>query len=177
MYCLWCPLLLLWCPCYYLLLYCPLLPTACFCIVPDTAYCLFLYCPCFYLLPVAVLSLLFLLPVAVLSLFLLSDCSCQNDPFAIAVAFIQNPMRQECSESVQARRTTLYKSFTCTVVVTNEDNYRQPRCRPTGEPVWPSGKALGCKQKDLGSIALRLSFLFRKGSGLWTLSCDSVPHN
>ena len=27
-------------------------------------------------------------------------------------------------------------------------------------PVWPSGKALGCKRKDLGSIPLRLSFLF-----------------
>ena len=29
-------------------------------------------------------------------------------------------------------------------------------------PVWPSGKALGCKRKDLGSIPLRLSFLFKK---------------
>ena len=32
------------------------------------------------------------------------------------------------------------------------------------EPVWPSGKALAGKQKDLGSIPLRLSFLFRKAS-------------
>ena len=29
---------------------------------------------------------------------------------------------------------------------------------------------------DLGSIPLRLSFLF-KSCGLWTLSCDFVPHN
>ena len=32
------------------------------------------------------------------------------------------------------------------------------------------------KQRDLGSNPLRLSFLF-KGCGLWTLSCDFVPHN
>ena len=32
------------------------------------------------------------------------------------------------------------------------------------------------KQKDLGSNLLRLSFLF-KSCGLWTLSCDFVPHN
>ena len=39
------------------------------------------------------------------------------------------------------------------------------------DPVWPSGK-----QRDLGSNPLRLSFHF-KGCGLWTLSCDFVPHN
>ena len=32
------------------------------------------------------------------------------------------------------------------------------------------------KQKDLGSKLLRLSFLFKR-CGLWTLSCDFVPHN
>ena len=32
------------------------------------------------------------------------------------------------------------------------------------------------KQKVLGSIPLRLSFFF-KSCGLWTLSCDFVPHN
>ena len=32
------------------------------------------------------------------------------------------------------------------------------------------------KQRDLGSNPLRLSFLF-KNCGLWTLSCDFVPHN
>ena len=32
------------------------------------------------------------------------------------------------------------------------------------------------KQRDLGSNPLRLSFLF-KSCGLWTLSCDFVPHN
>ena len=42
-----------------------------------------------------------------------------------------------------------------------------------GEPVWPSGTG---KQKDFGSNPLRLSFLF-KCCGLWTLSCDFVPHN
>ena len=42
------------------------------------------------------------------------------------------------------------------------------------EPVWPSGKA--GKQKGLGSIPLRLSRLFKKVCGLWTLSCDFVPH-
>ena len=42
------------------------------------------------------------------------------------------------------------------------------------EPVWPSGKA--GKQRDLGSNPLRLSFLC-KNCGLWTLSCDFVPHN
>ena len=30
------------------------------------------------------------------------------------------------------------------------------------EPVWPGGKALADKRKDLGSIPLRLSFLFEK---------------
>ena len=40
---------------------------------------------------------------------------------------------------------------------------------PFSEPGLPSGK-------DLGSIPLRLSFLF-KSCGLWTLSCDFVPHN
>ena len=32
------------------------------------------------------------------------------------------------------------------------------------------------KQRDFGSNPLRLSFLFKSG-GLWTLSCDFVPHN
>ena len=49
---------------------------------------------------------------------------------------------------------------------------------PTGkvlcEPVWSSGKA--GKQRDFGSNPLRLS-LFFKSCGLWTLSCDFVPHN
>ena len=44
----------------------------------------------------------------------------------------------------------------------------------TCEPVWPSGKA--GKRRDLGSNPLRLSFRF-KSCGLWTLSCDFVPHN
>ena len=35
-----------------------------------------------------------------------------------------------------------------------------------------------CKQKDLGSIPLQLSFpALEKGCGLWRLSCDLVPHN
>ena len=33
------------------------------------------------------------------------------------------------------------------------------------------------KQRDFGSNLLRLSFLFKKSCGLWTLSCDFVPHN
>ena len=32
------------------------------------------------------------------------------------------------------------------------------------------------KQRDLGSNPLRFAFLF-KSCGLWTLSCDFVPHN
>ena len=32
------------------------------------------------------------------------------------------------------------------------------------------------KQRDLGLNPLRLSFLF-ESCGLWTLSCDFVPHN
>ena len=39
--------------------------------------------------------------------------------------------------------------------------------------------ALDCqagKQRDFGSNLLRFSFLF-KCCGLWTLSCDFVPHN
>ena len=44
------------------------------------------------------------------------------------------------------------------------------------EPVWPSGKA--GKQKDLGSIPLRLSaFLFKKLCFQCRLSCDFGPHN
>ena len=39
------------------------------------------------------------------------------------------------------------------------------------ELVWPRGK-----QRDLGSNLLRLSFLVTS-CGLWTLSCDFVPHN
>ena len=37
-------------------------------------------------------------------------------------------------------------------------------------------RRLAGKRKDLCSIPLRLSFLF-KSCGLWTLSCDFVPHN
>ena len=48
------------------------------------------------------------------------------------------------------RKDTLITSYTC-------------------ELVWPSGKA--DKQKGLGVILLRLSFLF-KSCDLWTLSCD-----
>ena len=36
-------------------------------------------------------------------------------------------------------------------------------------------KSQAGKQKDLGSNLLWLSFLF-KSCGLWTLSCDFVPH-
>ena len=35
---------------------------------------------------------------------------------------------------------------------------------------------LAVRRSDLGSNLLRLSFLF-KSCGLWTLSCDFVPHN
>ncbi len=35
-----------------------------------------------------------------------------------------------------------------------------------------------CKQKDLGSIPLQLSFpALQKGCGLWRLSCHLVPHS
>ena len=48
----------------------------------------------------------------------------------------------------------------------------------SGEPVWPSGKA--GKPKDLGSIPLRLSFLFKKvvvcGHCLVTLSITSYSN-
>ena len=49
----------------------------------------------------------------------------------------------------------------------------QPRTAKC-DPVWSRGTA--GKQKDLGSIPLRLSFLF-KSCDLWTLSYDFVPHN
>ena len=45
-----------------------------------------------------------------------------------------------------------------------------------GEPVWPSGKALGWEAEgprfDTASVLLSL----QKGCGLWTLSCDFVYH-
>ena len=45
-----------------------------------------------------------------------------------------------------------------------------------GEPVWPSGKALGWEAKgprfDTASALLTL----QKGCGLWTLPCDFVHH-
>ena len=45
------------------------------------------------------------------------------------------------------------------------------------QPVWPSGKAMAGKRKDLASIPLRLSFLFKKvvvcGHCLVTLSITS----
>ena len=41
----------------------------------------------------------------------------------------------------------------------------------SGEPVWPSGKALGWKAEGPRFDPLRLSFLFKNG-GLWTLSRD-----
>ena len=37
-------------------------------------------------------------------------------------------------------------------------------------------RRLAGKQRDLGSNPLRICFLF-KSCGLWTLSCDFVPHN
>ena len=45
------------------------------------------------------------------------------------------------------------------------------------EPVWTSGKALGWKAEGpwLDSASALLSL--PKGCGLWTLSCDFVPHN
>ena len=42
----------------------------------------------------------------------------------------------------------------------------QGPCFTDGVPAWPSGKA--GEQKDLGSIALLLSSLFKR-CGLWTL--------
>ena len=49
-------------------------------------------------------------------------------------------------------------------------------CWICSEPVWSSGKAGKAGKRDLGSIPLWRSFLF-KSCGLWTLSCDFVPHN
>ena len=45
------------------------------------------------------------------------------------------------------------------------------------EPVWPSGKAFGWQAEGprLDSASALLSL--QKGCGLWTLSCDFVPHN
>ena len=63
----------------------------------------------------------------------------------------------------------------------SETSHRvSPQCRngrgpllEMGEPVWRSGG----KRKDLGSIPLQLSFLFKKVVVLsWTLSCDFVHH-
>ena len=62
----------------------------------------------------------------------------------------------------------LHAVFLLSLPVLLEEDWR------TGEPVRPSGKA--GKRRDLGSNPLRLSFLF-KSCGLWTLSCDLVPHS
>ena len=54
-------------------------------------------------------------------------------------------------------------------------SHRQPFYKQTTK----KGLAVSCwagKRKDLGSNLLRLSFPF-KSYGLWTLSCDFVPHN
>ena len=47
---------------------------------------------------------------------------------------------------------------------------------PFGEQFDPAAKHYAGKQRDLGSIPLRFSFLLQS-CGLWTLSCDFVPHN
>ena len=49
--------------------------------------------------------------------------------------------------------------------------------RGFSEPVWPSGEALGwyAEGPRLDSASALLSL--QKGCGLWTLSCDFVPHN
>ena len=72
----------------------------------------------------------------------------------------------------------------------DNDVVRKTRSRDTGMPqiqklssflllriVSRCGLAVrrkACKQKDLGSIPLRLSFIL---CGLWTLPCNFVPHN
>ena len=63
-------------------------------------------------------------------------------------------------------------------MTTHDDCARRLSCSAGtvhATPVWPSGKA--GKQKGLGSIPLRLPHLLEKGCGVWTLSCDFVPHN
>ena len=60
------------------------------------------------------------------------------------------------------------------IVTSPGDLERFIRKQSLREPVWPSGKALHVW--GLGSNPLRLAFLF-KSCGLWTLSCDFVPHN
>ena len=47
---------------------------------------------------------------------------------------------------------------------------------PTVSNTRVSRFGLAGKRSDLGSNPLRLSFLF-KSCGLWTLSCDFIPHN
>ena len=44
------------------------------------------------------------------------------------------------------------------------------------ELVWPVVRLEAGKQRDLSLNPLRLSF-FLKSCGLWTLSCDFIPHN
>ena len=54
---------------------------------------------------------------------------------------------------------------------------RRPELFISRELVWPIGKALGWQAEGprLDSASAFLSL--QKGCGLWTLSCDFVPHN
>ena len=76
----------------------------------------------------------------------------------------------------QTNQPTLFRTLWWVVCIHWENMVTSNWTSQPGEPVWSSGKALGCKQKDLGSIPFRLSSLL-ESCGLWTMSCDFVPHH
>ena len=45
------------------------------------------------------------------------------------------------------------------------------------EPVWPSGKALGWEAEGHRLDSASVLPSLQKDCGLWTLSCDFLPHN
>ena len=46
----------------------------------------------------------------------------------------------------------------------------------SGEPVWPSGKALGWEAEGPRFDTVSALLSLQRGCGLWTLSCDFVHH-
>ena len=73
----------------------------------------------------------------------------------------RNKGRRGASASASQRQRQLTSPLSCkiTVALCLTDVYVVVLCRNKGKPVWPSGKELGGKKRDLGSNPL--PFLFK----------------
>ena len=99
-----------------------------------------------------------------------------NSPFSPPVPHIHKHELSDAYCRVLASFTCVKVEVAVMVSVDVKQHSASQPAIPWAGLAWRQGVTEADKQRDLGSNPLRLSFLVNS-SGLWTLSCDFVPHN